>query len=447
MYKTLSEDKENFNSYKKSQQFMLQRVSLYLAPFIARLNTEIDKRLVRTFYDAFVSILLFVNRDKGLLLSELGKYICGPEHAPAGTKRLSNLFRCKKWSSEDIELVQINRAKSYIESAQKEGKRVLAFWDDSMVEKPESWHSEGLCSVYSSKASRLTRIKAGYYNKPKGRICVPGFEWSAMMIGGLRLTPMLGLMRWWTTKGKHKELRSNIFYRMLKQVFESFGSVLTNVLDRGYANIDNLERLLKFHQTFIIRWKSNQLLSNEQGVIKNTWRLCHQKKGMDSRVVYDKERKKTMRLEIHYQAVKHPELPDNQLFLVVIRNKSYQYRTPMYLLTNLFIDTIGMAWEVFFSYIHRWDVEQAFRFNKSELGIQSARLWEFKNRQKMMALVTLIYDFLLQMWRNWETLARLWIKKWCPRTGKRLTNIRLPLYRLREAISIALILVWAKNSG
>jgi hypothetical protein len=96
------------------------------------------------------------------------------------------------------------------------------------------------------------------------------------------------------------------------------------------------------------------------------------KKEMDSRVVFDKQLKKTMRLEIHYQAVKHPELPDNQLFLVVIRNKSYRYRTPMYLLTNLFIDTIGMAWEVFFSYIHRWDVEQAFRFNKSELGIQSA---------------------------------------------------------------------------
>jgi hypothetical protein len=37
-------------------------------------------------------------------------------------------------------------------------------WDDSRLEKAESWFLEGLCSVESSKAKRLTRIKKGYYS-------------------------------------------------------------------------------------------------------------------------------------------------------------------------------------------------------------------------------------------------------------------------------------------
>ena len=62
--------------------------------------------------------------------------------------------------------------------------RVLGLIDDSTIEKPESWFSEGLGAVYSSKSARLTKIKRGYYHKGN-RFCVPGYDWSAMMISGL----------------------------------------------------------------------------------------------------------------------------------------------------------------------------------------------------------------------------------------------------------------------
>jgi len=51
---------------------------------------------------------------KGLLLSELGKYICGTAHAPAGTKRISNLLRSKNWNSDVLEKVQLEKAKDYV---------------------------------------------------------------------------------------------------------------------------------------------------------------------------------------------------------------------------------------------------------------------------------------------------------------------------------------------
>jgi hypothetical protein len=451
MYKHLCEDKISLSKFEKRQQFILNKAKNYLKSFEDVLLPLLDKRLVRTFFDSFVSIILHRNKDKGLLLSELGQYICGSAHGPAGTKRLSNLFRSKNWEAKQLEEEQLRRAVDFSKKSITEGHRVLAFWDDSVVEKHESWCVEGLCPVRSSRANRLTRIKPGYYKKPSSPICVPGYEWSGLMLGGLGLIPMVAMMQWWTTRGKHKECRANIFYRMLKLVVAEFDQLLTHVFDRGYASEETIEKMFRFKQMFILRWNGRNLLQDAKGEKKNTWRIGLGKKGLDKRYVWDKERKQKVKVEIYYEAVKHPELlaqyPDNQLFLIVIRNKSFKHQPPMYLLSNVDIDTVGMAWEVFFSYIQRWDIEQAFRFIKSELGIQSIRLWEWENRKKMMMLVVLVFDFLLQFLRNWTLIAWACINQWCKRTGKRQAKNRLPLDRLRIALHTALTHVWSKNSG
>src|ERR1043166_8470576 len=75
-----------------------ERLTTFLTPILEDLDAAIDKRLVRTLRDTVEAILVFRNRAMGLLLSELGGYLLSPEHAPAGTKRLSNLLRCPKWN-------------------------------------------------------------------------------------------------------------------------------------------------------------------------------------------------------------------------------------------------------------------------------------------------------------------------------------------------------------
>jgi len=169
-----------------------------------------------------------------------------------------------------------------------------------------------------------------------------------MVIGGLRLTPILGFMEWWTTKGKHRECRSNIFYQMLKTAKENFGNMITHVLDRGYASADTLEKMFHLEQTFIIRWKGYYLLNTQNGESKKTHFICFKKKGMHRRVVEDKERKQKVRIEIIYESVKHPDFINNQLYLIVIRNRTFKHQPPMYLLTNCNVDSIGIAWEMFF---------------------------------------------------------------------------------------------------
>src|SRR5687768_4758834 len=75
-----------------------QQLTTFLAPLLVPLDRTLDARLVRTFVATITAIVVFRHRACGVLLSELGAYIVSPAHAPAGTKRLSNLLRSPKWS-------------------------------------------------------------------------------------------------------------------------------------------------------------------------------------------------------------------------------------------------------------------------------------------------------------------------------------------------------------
>ena len=97
------QDKATTPIKQKAGSFLLRQVDRYTREIREDLDASIDKRLVRTFFNLFVIILLFRERRMGLLLSELGGYLCGHSKAPAGTKRISNLLRSKKWSASMID--------------------------------------------------------------------------------------------------------------------------------------------------------------------------------------------------------------------------------------------------------------------------------------------------------------------------------------------------------
>ena len=439
------QDKATTPIKQKAGSFLLHQADRYTRKIREDLDACIDKRLVGTFFNLFVIILMFRERRMGLLLSELGGYLCGHSKAPAGTKRISNLLRSKKWTSSMIDDHFFESSVERIASMVSSKKRPLLLWDDSRVEKHESWVCEGLCSVWSSKAKRLTRIRPGFFSPPKQRICVPGFKWTGVFLSCLGQTPSVCQMKWWTTRGKYKEDPDNIMWRLLRKVNERITQPILHVFDRGYASEKVIGYLLNFEQDFIIRWKKNIYLL-DMGEKKKIGNISRTVKAVASRIVRDKERKKEKRVTIGWTKIEHPEHPGNQLTLIIIRDKK-NYQGPMYLLTSIDVDCPQIAWEMMYTYFHRWEAEQGFRFLKSELGIESPRLWFWDNRMKLMGIVTLVYDFMLQMLRNWKSWIPLFLKNYCHRTGKRYRDASIPLYRLRMAISICLTLMWAQNSG
>lgn len=72
MFKTLLQNKSTSPISQKGGSFILHKADRYLSDLQEQLHLKIDKRLVRTFFDLFITIAMFRNRVMGLLLSELG---------------------------------------------------------------------------------------------------------------------------------------------------------------------------------------------------------------------------------------------------------------------------------------------------------------------------------------------------------------------------------------
>ena len=85
----------------------------------------------------------------------------------------------------------------------------------------------------------------------------------------------------------------------------------------------------------------------------------------------------------------------DQLWLVVSRTG--QGRHPWYLLTNEKIASVDDAWRVVFAYARRWQVEMCYRTCKTDLALESPRLWSWENRLKLLLMASLVYAFLLSL--------------------------------------------------
>jgi hypothetical protein len=84
MHKAFLQNNDIKSSKSRLSHLLLHKLDLYLSEVQLSLDSVLDKRLVRTFYDLIVAILLHRHNSMGLLLSELGGYICGLHMLPLG---------------------------------------------------------------------------------------------------------------------------------------------------------------------------------------------------------------------------------------------------------------------------------------------------------------------------------------------------------------------------
>lgn len=410
---------------------MRQDLVAFLRPLLDQLDAKIDRRLVRTFVRTIDAILCFRNRPHGLLLSELGGYLLTPEHAAAGTKRLSNLLRSAKWSSTLSETFLWRRATRQLEDLEQQGKDVLVLWDESVLEKPESIANPDLGSVRSSKAHRLSRIKPGFYHPPGRPIFVPGFQWIGLLLAGMNGTPSVAALHWWTNRGEHASDRRTEEGTLLHQASDAWGRRVCHVFDRGFAGRPWLTQLFATETRFILRWPSRLTLADIAGQRSPAWQFVRGKRAWDHRLLWDARHhcyRKTGILAV-------PVLVDeHSLVLIVARRGAGQ--APWYLLTNEPVAAPEELWRIVLSYARRWQLEMVWRYGKSELAMESVRVWTWERRKKLLLLAALAYAFLVSLLDATYDLLRAWLlQQWCHRTGKRSRDTPTPLYRLRSALS------------
>ncbi len=416
------------------------RLQEFVAPLVNELDAHIDKRLVRTFCQTLETLLAFGNQVQGLLLSELGAYLLSPQKAPAGTKRLSNLLRSDKWAPSLIETFLWKKAQERQQELADAAEDALALWDGSVIEKPESRQAEALCPVRSQKAKRLTRNRPGFGGGPPGKPAfVPGFSWLALLIAGRQGPPTLAAMRWFSKRGQAPTTEREALRPLLERCVSCWGEQVVHIFDRGFAGAPFLEEIAELSQRtgktirLIVRWPKRYKLCNSQREKVAAWQVTRGKRSWEEGILKDGHTGKDFQAGILAMPVTHPDLPDLKLSLVVCR--PHQNREPWYLLTNEPVPDAQAAWKVVFAYARRWQIEMAFRYNKSELAVESPRLWTLERRTKLMLMLSVLYAFLLSLLDNALVLLRLQLlNQYCKRTGERSRLAQAPLYRLRWAI-------------
>lgn len=395
------------------------------------LDTQMDSRLVRTFHQAIETILVYRNRPHGLLLSELGGYLLSPDKAPAGTKRLSNLLRSSRFAASLIHDFLWQQARYYHKQLAQEGKSAYLLWDESVLEKPESKKAQGLCPVRSSKAKRLDRSRPG---PPKPTTFVNGWHWLCLILVGPTGPPVLAAMRWFTTRGALAQDLRQVQAELLKRCRLTWGKAVVHLFDRGYASAAWIDVCLDENLRFIVRWPKRYHLLDKGEIEKPAWQVLRGQPSWGKCVVRDAVQNRSRTLGLLAALVSHPKQPDRALWLVCARPDDA--KEPWLLLTTEPIRSLDEALSVVLAYARRWQIEMVFRFGKSELAMESPRLWTMERREKLLLLVSLGQAFFLSLLADaWEVI-RLWLlRQFCHRTGKKNKEATAPLYRLRTAIS------------
>jgi hypothetical protein len=257
-------------------------------------------------------------------------------------------------------------------------------------------------------------------------------HWTALLLMGRSGPPTLAAMRWWTTRGEHAQDQRSVELDLLQQCTRAFGAAVLHVFDRGYAGAPWLEALAREKARFVVRWQTKYRLLDWMGESAPAWQMARGKRTQDHRRIWDARAQAHRRMGVLAIPVRHEAYP-GPLWLVVSRRGPG--KKPWYLLTNEAADTPAKAWKVIFAYARRWQIEMAWRFSKSELAMESPRLWFWENRLKLLWMVSLAYAFLLSLLDpELRSMREELLRRFCHRTGKRSRVASTPLYRLRAAI-------------
>jgi hypothetical protein len=417
------------------QQVGIQLAS-YLFPLLVVLDSLLDKRLVRTFLKGIQIIITFRDRMHGLLLSEMGGSLLSPEQERAGTKRLANVLHSPRWSGQVIDDFLWSWAITEVERHEAQGQETLVIWDESVWEKPESQKMEDLGPVRSSKAHRLTRTRRGFTRPPSHPIFVPGLHWLGLLLVGVSPRagpPTLAAMRWWSTRGPHAEHKRKLEAGLMLDCVATFGRRVIPVFDRGYATEPWLHLCFALKQRLVVRWPQGQYLIDEQGRARKAWKIAQGKRAWGKRQIWNEHLHRHLETAVLAFPVRHPDFAV-PLWLVVSRQG--KGRRPWYLLTTEEVRTEQQAWRMVFAYARRWDSEGIWRFDKSEMGFECPRLRTWECCRTLLLMATLAVAFLLTLAREEAAGVRTWLlRHFCHRTGAKARRARLPLSRLRLALS------------
>jgi hypothetical protein len=362
-----------------AREELTDRFAGYVAPLLARLAHQMDRRLVHSVQQALVAILVHPRPSQALMLTTFAEQSPHRERLIHTVKRFYRLLHHPRFQAPTVRRWLVERGSERWDPAADE----LVLIDGSELIKP-----------YAVRMEHLARVP-NPLTKQGGPKTMPGY----LLLAAVRTTLAKGMAqvldwRVWSTREPGFRSENQVTQQFLDRLVARVGRQAVLVMDRGFGRFSLLGHLAGLGGRFVVRVTSRRDFEvDEEGMIHLDL-LAYRLPLVYERVVYDPLRKADVLARYGFRRV-HRKGIVGELTLVV--QWLADIPEPWLLLTNEPVHREGDAWRIVQCYWRRMEIEQTFRYLKSEVGLESFRVREVAAIERMVALGMVIYAFLIEL--------------------------------------------------
>jgi|SRR5699024_579390 len=335
---------------------------------ILHFSTKLSAGMQKPHQKFFLDMNYGLAKSNSVRLSDIARSLEEPIDTIQTIKRLAS-----KLETFDEEPLFMENYKNIIRP-QFEKQDNLVIVDNSEVVKPYSYKTEALGKVRDGSTGQ---IEKGY--------------WTTNMIGVTKNKkhpiPMYSHLYSSEEDGfisSNEETYKGL--REIQQILEE--KQATFVMDREYDNVQMMKHILHQRDHFVIRLKKNRNILYQNKPL-NVRALALRRKG---KIAFRTEIKgTTYHLKVSHIQVELPSLKGQKLTMVVV----YGYgKDPMVLLTTKEVKKKEEVLSILKAYITRWRIEEMFRVQKSEFGLEDMRVRSLKKMNLMLFFVAAMITFM-----------------------------------------------------
>jgi hypothetical protein len=397
-----------------AREELTARFAEEIAPLLARLGAEMDHRLVRSVREALVAILVHPRPSQALMLTTFAEQSPHRPRLIHTVKRFYRLLHHPQFSPQTVGRWLLERGTQDWDPIADE----LVLVDGSELIKP-----------YAVRMEYLARVP-NPLTKQGGPKTMPGY-WLLAAVRTTLTKGMAQVLCWQLYSTRQPGFRSEnrTTEQFLDRLLARVGRQAVLVMDRGFGRFALLGHLAAQQARFVVRLTANRDFGvDEEGMIHLAL-LAYRLPLVYERVVYDPMQKQEVLARYGYRRVHRPGIP-GELTLVV--QWLADIAEPWLLLTNESVHGEAAAWRIVQIYWRRMEVEQTFRFLKSEVGLESFRVRAFAAIERMVALGMAIYAFLIALLAGAGPLVSVLCRftRWLGLKGEKET-----VYKLRWGIN------------
>jgi hypothetical protein len=215
-------------------------------------------------------------------------------------------------------------------------------------------------------------------------------------------------MRWWSREkgisGQQRQLQAEL----LRTTARFWGKHVRHVFDRGYGTGPWRAELSLRPVRFVVRWRKGNKLLDASGQSRKVLSRSPAANAPGARPG-------CCGIPISASIAAPVCSPCRSPTPTTSANFGWSWcdrakgANPGTRLSNEPVETAEQAWEMAFSYVRRWKIEEQFRFQKTELLLESLRLQDWESRRKLFLLINLASGFLISMLSPplWQARCRL----------------------------------------